>query len=143
MKEYNNVYTLDLDSRTLTVGELPSRNIMLVTVRVLLTLLLEGLVFFLFGYRQKISWIIFLAVNLITQGALFICLNSLSSTPLTGVFYIIMVMIFAEILIFVIEMIVFLVFIKEHRRLRTAGYVLTANLLSLFLGGYLITALPL
>ena len=143
LKEYNNVYTLDLDSRTLTVGELPSRNIMLVTVRVLLTLLLEGLVFFLFGYRQKISWIIFLAVNLITQGALFICLNSLSSTPLTGVFYIIMVMIFAEILIFVIEMIVFLVFIKEHRRLRTAGYVLTANLLSLFLGGYLITALPL
>jgi hypothetical protein len=143
LDKYNNIYTLDIDSRTLTEGELPSRNIALVTVRVLLTLLLEAAVFFLFGYRQKISWIIFLAVNLVTQGGLFIWLNSLYSTPLTGAFYIIIVMILAEILIFVTEMIVFLVFIKEHRRLRTAGYVLTANLLSLILGGYLITALPI
>jgi hypothetical protein len=143
LDKYNNIYTLDLAGRTLTAGELPSRNIILVTVRVLLTLLLEAMVFFLFGYRQKVSWIIFLSVNLVTQGALFIWLNSLSYTPLTGSFYIILTMIFAEILILIIEMAIFLIFIKEHRRLRTAGYVLAANLLSLILGGYLITVLPL
>ncbi len=143
LKEYNNIYTLDLDSRTLTEGELPSRDIILVTIRVLLTLLLEALVFLLFGYRQKLSWIIFLVVNLVTQGTLFICLNSLSSTPLTGGIYIIAAMIVAEIFIFVVEMAVFLIFIKEHRRWRTAGYVLTANLLSLVFGGFLITLLPI
>jgi hypothetical protein len=52
-------------------------------------------------------------------------------------------MIFAEVFIFIIEMAVFLLFIKEHRCWRTAGYVLIANLLSLILGGYLITVLPL
>lgn len=142
LKEYNNIYTLNLGSRTLAEGELPSRNIILVTIRVLLTLLLEAVVFFLFGYRQKISWIIFLAVNLVTQGTLFICLNGLSSTPLSGNMYIILTMIAAEILIFIVEMVVFLIFVKEHRRWRTAGYVLTANLLSLVLGGFLITLLP-
>ncbi len=143
LKEYNNIYTLDIDKRVLTEGESPSRDILLVTIRIALTLLLEALVFFLFGYRQMISWIIFLTVNLVTQGVLFIWLNSLYTSPLSGDFYIILTMIFAEILIFIVEMTVFLIFIKEHRRLRTAGYVLVANLLSLILGGYLITALPI
>jgi hypothetical protein len=143
LKKYNNIYTLNLNGKTLVEGELPSRNIILVTTRVLLTLLLEAAVFFLFGYRQKISWTIFLAVNLVTQGALFIWLNSLVSSPLSGQFYIILFMILAEALILVIEMTVFLLFIKEHRRWRTAGYVFTANLLSLFFGGFLITVLPI
>ncbi|MDD4924549.1 MAG: hypothetical protein PHF74_06960 [Dehalococcoidales bacterium] len=143
LKEYNNVYTLNLDKQLLTEGKLPSRDILLVTVRIALTLLLEAIVFFLFGYRQKVSWIIFLVVNLVTQGTLYICLNGLSATPLSGELYIILAMITAEILIFIIEMAVFLLFIKEHHRWRTAGYVLTANLLSLILGGYLITVLPI
>ncbi|HAS04963.1 MAG TPA: hypothetical protein DCR71_04335 [Dehalococcoidia bacterium] len=143
LKEYNNIYTLDLDKRVLSEGESPSRDILLITIRIALTLLLEALVFFLFGYRQKISWIIFLTVNLVTQGVLFIWLNSLYTSPLSGDFYIILTMIFAEILIFIVEMTVFLIFIKEHRRLRTAGYVVVANLLSLILGGYLITVLPI
>jgi hypothetical protein len=143
LKEYNNIYTLDLDKRVLSEGESPSRDILLITIRIALTLMLEALVFFLFGYRQKISWIIFLTVNLVTQGVLFIWLNSLYTSPLSGDFYIILTMIFAEILIFIVEMTVFLIFIKEHRRLRTAGYVVVANLLSLILGGYLITVLPI
>jgi hypothetical protein len=143
LNKYNNVYTLDLGKRVLIEGELPSRDIILVTIRVLLTLLLEAVVFFLFGYRQKISWIVFLAVNLITQGILFIFLNSLSPTPLSGEFYIILTMIVAEIFIFVVEIAVFLIFVKEHRRWRTASYVLTANLLSLIFGGFLITLLPI
>jgi hypothetical protein len=51
-------------------------------------------------------------------------------------------MIAAEILIFIIEMAVFLIFVREHHRWRTAGYVFTANPLSLVLGGFLITLLP-
>jgi hypothetical protein len=142
LDKYNNMYTLNLDNRTLTGGELPSRDIILVTLRIFLTLLIEAFVFFLFGYRNKISWLVFLAVNLITQSGLYIWLNGLTITPLTGEFYIIFDLILAEILIFIVEMIVFLIFIKEHRRLRTAGYVILANLLSLILGGYLITVLP-
>ena len=58
---------LDLQSRTLTAGQPWWRQPLLVFLRVALTLLLEGIVFFLFGYRQKRSWILFFLVNGLTQ----------------------------------------------------------------------------
>jgi hypothetical protein len=47
----------------------------------------------------------------------------------------------AEILIFIAEIKAFLMIIKTQR-LRTVLYVLTANLMSLLAGGYIITVLP-
>ncbi|MHB1153855.1 MAG: hypothetical protein ACYC00_16240 [Eubacteriales bacterium] len=51
--KYNNVYTLDISDRTLTPGEYPFRSVLLVAIRVLLTVLLEGVIFWLFKFRQK------------------------------------------------------------------------------------------
>ena len=95
--------------------------------------------FYLFGYRRKESWLIFLIINLLTQGVLNIWLNG-SFTPLDS--YIIFSLVFGEILVLIIEMIAFLILVKEHHRLRIALYVIIANLLSLIAGGYLITVLP-
>ena len=64
---YNNLCVLDLQSRTLTAGQPWWRQPLLVFLRVALTLLLEGIVFFLFGYRQKRSWILFFLANGLTQ----------------------------------------------------------------------------
>ena len=139
LQKYNNVFTLDLKNRTLTPGEAPLRSFLLVSMRVILTLILEAAVFFLFGYRRKRSWIIFLVINLLTQGALNIWLST-STIPAHS--YIIIQLFLGEILVLTAEMVGFLVFIKEHRRLRTAFYVLVANLVSLLAGGYLITVLP-
>lgn len=80
----------------------------------------------------------FLIINLITQGALNIWLNSNGPIMTYGMF----VLIFGKIFVFAAEIITFLFFVKEHERSRKVIYVLTANLASLFLGGYLITVLP-
>jgi hypothetical protein len=110
-----------------------------VSLRIILTLIIEAIVFWLFGFRNKRSWIVFLIINLITQGALNIWLNG--AAPLVS--YLIFTLIFGEMLVFIAEIIVFLVLIKEHRPMRTLLFVITANFLSLFAGGYIITVLPI
>jgi hypothetical protein len=139
LKSYNNIFTLDLGSKTLTTGKSLSRSLTLLSIRIGLTLMIEGIVFFIFGFRKKISWIIFLIVNLLTQGTLYVWLNSYS--PFNN--YIIFSLIFGEILVFIVEIIAFLIIVKEHRRLRTFLYVIVANIFSLIVGGYLITILPI
>lgn len=138
-KSYSNVYTLNLKSRTITEGKLLSRSIILVAMRIILTLLIEALVFEAFGFREKKSWKAFFIINFVTQGMLNIWINSFA--PITS--YVIFTLIFGEIFVFIAELIAFLLFCKEHGRLRKVLYVLTANLASLILGGYIITVLPI
>jgi hypothetical protein len=140
LKSYYNVFTLDLERQTLKPGKSLLRSISLISLMIVLTLIIEAIVFFLFGFRRKRSWLVFLIVNLITQVVLNIFLSR-SSTPING--YLIGALISGEFLVFIIEMAAFLTLVKEHGRLRTALYVITANLLSLIVGGYLITVLPI
>ncbi|NLE90335.1 MAG: hypothetical protein GX602_05325 [Dehalococcoidales bacterium] len=140
VESYQNIYTLDLKSQSLTPGKSFYRSAFLIFSRVVLTLLVEGLVFFLFGYRRKRSWLVFLGLNLATQLTLWICLNG---TPPFHVGYLVLLLFFAEALIFIIEMAGFLILVNEHRRLRTAAYVIVANILSLLAGISLISALPI
>lgn len=139
LKSYNNIYTLDLKSQTLTPGKLLSRSILLVTMRIALTLMIEGIIFWIFGFRKKESWIAFFIINLITQGALNVWINGL--TPIMS--YLLFSLIFAEIKIIIVEMLLFLNFVKEFSRSKTILYVLVSNILSLIVGGYIITILPI
>lgn len=138
LRLYNNIYTLDLKNKKLTPGKTLPRSVLLVTLRISLTLLIEAVMFWLFGFRNKKSWIAFLVINLITQGALNIWINGFS--PLKG--YIIVSLVFGEINVFIFEIIAFLAILKEQRRIKTFLYAIIANLLSLFAGGYIITVLP-
>lgn len=140
LSSYNNIFVLDLKTHTLTPGKSLSRSIKLVSLRVVLTLLIEGIVFYLFGFRKKRSWLIFLLVNLFTQGFLNIWLNNIAS-PLGS--YLIFSLIAGEFLVFIIEMAAFLIFVHERERWLTAFYVILANFLSLIVGGYLITVFPM
>ena len=65
---YNTLLYLDFDAETLTIGQPAYREPLLIALRVSLTLIFEGLVFFLLGFRKKSSWIAFLIINLLTQG---------------------------------------------------------------------------
>jgi len=134
---YNNLITLNLADKSVTEGQSAFRQISLVSMRVILTLLIEGLVFFAFGYRKKASWAVFLIVNLLTQGALNIALSG----PGPGSYWI-FEFAFYEALIFIAEMIAFAMLLKEHRKARAAACAFTANLASLLLGGILISYLP-
>lgn len=134
---YNNILTLDVESGILTVGQAPLRVPALVAMRVVLTLLIEGAVFLFFGFRQKRSWLVFVAVNLITQAGL----NAMLTGPDLNNYWI-FGYIFGEIVVLTVELIAFLNLVKEFRKPRVALYVIVANMASLILGGLLITYLP-
>ncbi|MFZ7131373.1 MAG: hypothetical protein ACOWWR_03345 [Eubacteriales bacterium] len=136
---YNNLFTLNLRTQTITPGKSLIRSILLVSLRIILTLIIEGLVLFLFRYRKKTSWIAFLIINLITQGVLNIMINGFSpfgSYPILG-------LIFLEFFVLITEIFAFIIFVKEKRKFTTLMYVFISNILSLILGGYLITVLPI
>ncbi|MBV1710157.1 MAG: hypothetical protein KMY54_09900, partial [Erysipelothrix sp.] len=102
---YNDLYTFDLETMTLSEGTTLQRNASLISLRLFSTLILEGLVFFLMGYRKRRTWILFLLVNLITQGFLNILINSQGPEN----FYMIFALIVYEMLIIFVEEIVLLV----------------------------------
>lgn len=137
LERYNNVYTLDLKQQKLSAGKSMGRSVLLVTLRVILTLLIEAGVYYIFGFREKRSWLIFVLINLITQGFLNIWINN--SVPSGYQLY--FGMLFAEVQIFIVEAILFVLFLKEHKRGRKIWYALISNLVSFIAGGYLISFL--
>jgi len=141
LQSYNNVFTLDLSNRELKPGKYPFRSVLIVSIRLLLTLLLEGIIFWLFRYTQKRSWLIFFVINLITQGTLNIWLNNKGGLIFTN--YLIFSLIIGEFYVFMAEMIAFPIFIKEHKKSRSIIYAFIANLISLIAGGYIIMVLPI
>ncbi len=134
---YNNLLTLDFNSQKVVLGQFPFRTPLLIAMRVTLTLLIEGLIFFIFGYRKKSSWITFLCVNLFTQGALNVLLSGPNLTA-----YWIFGLAFYEIIIFIVEAILFAAILKEYKKGRAVTYALVANIISLLLGCILISSLP-
>ncbi len=139
MQTYRNVFTLNLEDQTLVPGTSPLRDGLLIGIRLGLTLLIEGAVFYLFGFRTKLSWLIFLGVNLLTQGALNLWLNGFDNWDS----YLILTLIFGEFFVFIAESFLIGAGVKEKSLGRRLAYVWSANLISLVLGGYLITRLPL
>ena len=136
-KSYNNLLTLDLAARSLVSGQPAWRVPFLVFLRVALTLLIEGVIFRAFGYRLRSSWILFLAVNLLTQTGL----NLMITGPGLAAYWV-AALVILESLILVAELILYLLFLKEHGKVRAALFAVTANGASLILGGLLISRLP-
>lgn len=145
---YNNLITLDVGGRQLLYGQPWWRQPLLIFLRVSLTLVLEGLVFLLFGYRQKRSWLVFLLVNLVTQLGVNLCIYCVASPtalePYAALIYLgLLLYTPMEILVLVAEAIAFPRLVKEHRKRRAVGYAFVANLFSWALGGALLAVLPL
>ena len=145
---YNNLVTLDVAGKRLLYGQPWWRQPLLIFLRVSLTLVLEGLVFLLFGYRQKRSWLVFLLVNLVTQLGVNLCIYCVASPtalePYAALIYLgLLLYTPMEILVLVAEAIAFSRLLKEHRKRRAVGYAFVANLFSWALGGALLAYLPL
>lgn len=136
---YSGLLTLNLADESISEGHTLARSILLVFMRLFLTVIIEGFVFFGFGYRKKASWIAFFVINIITQGILNI---ALSGTDTDYEYFWIFIFVFYEILITITETIAFALILKEHERGRAVSYAVFANVLSLVLGGFLIASLP-
>lgn len=138
-RSYNNLLTLSYEAQTLTIGQRWWRQPVLTAVRIMLTLLVEGLIFFAFGFRNKRSWIVFLLVNLVTQGWLNYIINGSAFSSgywLIGLYL-------AEFVVFNAEAIVFLLFVKEKEKWQRPLYAVVANAASLIVGILLINHLPI
>ena len=139
LQGYNNVYTLNVNDQVFTLGTYPFRSAILVSIRVLLTLLIEGLVFLFFRFREKRSWLVFLVVNLLTQGVLNIWLNNGGSLMPS---YLLIALVIGEVFVLGAEMFALPLFIEEHKKSRILIFAIVANLASLVAGGYIISVLP-
>ncbi len=139
MNRYRSVYTIDTYRQTIIKGTTTGREAILVGARVGLTLIIEGAIFWLFGFRNRRSWLMFLLINLFTQGILnlWLGLQPMAQT------YLIFSLVFAEAFVLIGELFLFNAFVKEHTVARRNIYVALANFASLILGGYLITWLPI
>ena len=139
-----NVVTLDLRNQRLLYDQPWWRTPLLIGLRMVLTLALEGAVFWLFGYRQRRSWVVLLLVNLFTQGAVNLVLHLLIPT---GTDYFVVLGLFfytpMELLVLVVEIAAFRLLLRERTKGRAAGCAAVANLLSWGLGGLLLACLPI
>lgn len=134
---YNNVVMLDLDAMTIKENLYPGRMALVIGSRVVLTLLIEGFLFWAFGYRGKRSWCVFVCINLLTQLFLNLLIGSASMDSYVLGFYYIL-----EGVIILAEAVAFPLALRE-KRLRAIPYAILANLASMFIGGLMIANLPL
>ena len=144
MKYYNGLAKINLDPASGTVTfdttYMPVRNVLLVLLRVGVTLVTEGIVFFLMNYRTRRSWLVFLGANLVTQTILNITLTGYMPEPLG---YWEFGYAFGEVLIFLAEAVLFALLLREQPKGKAVLTAVIANAFSLSLGIALFTYLPM
>lgn len=98
------------------------------------TLLIEGALFWLFGYRQRRSWLVFLAVNGATQLAMHLIFGW--TIPGVGVHpsYYVLLFVPSEVVIIAIEAAAYGLLLREKDSGERVGYALLANVTSAALG---------
>ena len=104
------------------------------------TLLIEGVLLYVFGYRSKRSWRVFLLVNLVTQGgfAVYLAVTVLNHgvSGWSLIFYIPI-----EVIITLVELLLYRRLLTEKNKARAAVYAIAANLCSAVFGLWLIDPL--
>lgn len=98
------------------------------------TLVIEGLIFWLFGFREKRSWAVFLVVNIVTQTGLHLAIGT--SMALSGWHFLnyTLITILPELVIWAVEAAAYACLVQERSRGRRVGYAFAANIASFALG---------
>ncbi len=141
-ESYDDYVTLDYKTLELTIGQPVWRVPLIIALRVSFTLIIEGILLIVFGFRKKSDIIAFLIINIVTQSFLNICII----TDNFGSWEMFLLMII-EPLIFIVESIAYCIFLKcptniKCKKLYTVGYAAAANFASLFVGGFAIYMMP-
>lgn len=140
IEKYNNIFTLDYNSETINEGKDFVRTLKIVSFRLISTLIIEAILFTLFRYKEKRSWLVFLIINLITQFGLNIAL--LNEMPTSPGMYLMISLVLYEFIIFFTEAFGMTILINEKKRWITFTYVMISNIASLTLGMVIYPLLP-
>ena len=102
-------------------------------LRILVTIGVELLILLAFKYHLKKSYLLVLLVNLVTQTLLTTFMFSMRYffMPFFGE---IIGLTFGELIVFIVEVVIFMRFLREKSSKRAFGYALLANLASLIIG---------
>ena len=137
--EPDDVLTLDLKARTLTVGAPAWRAPLLFLLRAALGMLAEAAVLYLCGFRSRRSWIILLIVTLISKGFLsWLVRDWLNVIPSIYAIYFGIVLVVS-----LAEIIAYIIFMDEDSRDRITGFAAKAAVLSGIVGFLAISFLPI
>ena len=136
-QQYDSHYRLDLKEGKLTPGRGPVFSLVHYGLRLGVTLLVEGVLFFLFGFRHRRSYVVFLAVNAITQLAFGLVLANFSLPVGSGAYGRFFLVIGMELLIMLVEGAIYAWLLKEQTVKRRVCFAVFANLASWLLGSYL------
>ena len=132
--------TVDWEARTVTVPSVARSYLLQFLCTLLPTLLLEGVVLLLFGYRRRRSFLTFLWVNLLTQGAMSLYLAvRLTTGGFSG--WILFAYVPMELAILLAELLLYRRFLPERGKTEATLYAVCANLSSALLGWTLLDPL--
>ena len=136
----SDILTLYYSSGKLIRGFAPWRSPLLIGMRVMAALLIEGLFFRLSGFTTRKSWLLFIAINVAVHGFLnYLCCGRIN---LTGSRY--AVGFFIAILVsFLVELVAFVLLVDEYDTDRLARCLIRANLASHAANYVLMAVLPL
>lgn len=137
---FKSVYTLDFEAETLTENISPLRAPLYMLFRVIFTLIIECGFYYLVGYREKRSYIMFITVNIITQMFVNFVING-GSLDIFGS-YESLIYIGMELLVFIFEMIALPITVKEKKASWTLLWTFTANTVSMVIGGIALLFVP-
>ena len=128
--------TYDWESNSITAATSPTGFYALQFLSTLIpTLVAEGILLWLFGFRTKRDWLVFLLVNLVTQAALHILVGSAILS--VGAHYLYYLMLLpVEVLILLVEAIAYRFLLRDQKPGRRVGYAICANLAS-YAAGFL------
>lgn len=98
------------------------------------TLLIEGAVLWLFGFRERRSWLVFLAVNTVTQVGLHLVTGAMLAEAGWHFLNYFLTIIIQELVIWGAEALAYALLLKERTRARRVGYAFAANIASFVLG---------
>ena len=134
--ELQSSITVDLETKEVSIPSTWQGYLLQFLATFIPTLLMEGLILFLFRYRQKRSWKVFGCVNLVTQGALAVALsiNAMQHGVGFGFFSLFLM---AEIGVVIVESAVYMVLLKEHSKNRAAAYGIVVNAASAAIGWFI------
>jgi len=108
-----------------------------IVVAVILTLIIEVFILFIFRYNNKSSYKLAIYVNLVTQFLFHTALVAM--TLLASFFGFVFIFIIGEIIILIIEIVLYRIYLKEKSKTIATLYAIVANLISLIFGTLLLS----
>jgi len=138
-KGRDDYFTLNWKTGALSVGIPSWRAPVLAVMRILGGILIEAVVFYLYGFREKKTWLLLIAVNIVTLGIW----SWIVSGWLNALRQNLVWLILAEVLMFLAELFVVLTFVDEKDRNHTVSCFTVANGASLVAEILAISYLPL